>query len=191
MARSKEFDRDAALESAMNVFWDKGYAATSLEDLVTAMNIGRQSLYDTFGGKRELFEAALDRYMARSEDARACLATSKSPKRAIREVFESVIDEPIALQRRGCLGIHSTLELAPSDPAIAQRVARGQKKIENAFFAALERAQTLGEVGKAKDARALARFLTGALQGLRVAATSDPHGPILRDIVRITLAALD
>lgn len=191
MARTKEFDRDAALERAMQVFWGKGYAATSMDDLLKAMKIGRQSLYDTFGGKRALFEAALERYMARSEDARACLATTDTPTRAIRDVFEQVCREPAALQRRGCLGIQTTLELAPTDAAMARRIATGQRKIEDAFHAAIERGQQLGDIPRHKDARALARFLTGALQGLRVAATSEPHGAILRDMVRITLQALE
>ncbi|NVB80284.1 MAG: TetR/AcrR family transcriptional regulator [Kofleriaceae bacterium] len=191
MPRTKEFDRDAALERAMQVFWGKGYAATSLDDLLKAMGIGRQSLYDTFGDKRQLFVAALDRYMAQSHEARDCLATSPTPKQAIREVFEQVVREPEALQRRGCLGIHTTLELAPTDPTIAKTIAAGQKKVEQAFHAALERAKELGEIPRSKDTRALARFLTGALVGLRVAATAEPHGAIVRDMVRITLQALD
>ena len=62
MARTKEFDRDAALDRAMHVFWKKGYEATSLPDLLQAMGIARQSLYDTFGEKHALFMAALERY---------------------------------------------------------------------------------------------------------------------------------
>lgn len=62
MARTKEFDRDAALRSAMGVFWTRGYAATSTEALLAAMNIGRQSMYDTFGDKQRLFREALDLY---------------------------------------------------------------------------------------------------------------------------------
>jgi TetR/AcrR family transcriptional repressor of nem operon len=191
MPRTKEFDRDAALERAMQVFWGKGYAATSLDDLLKAMGIGRQSLYDTFGGKRELFDAALERYTDRSHETRRCLATSASPKKAIREVFEAILREPEAQQKRGCLGIQTTLELAPNDPVIARRIAAAQRKVEDSFHAALERAKELGELPRGKDTRALARFLTGALQGLRVAAATEPRGAILRDIVRVTMQALE
>ena len=62
MARQKEFDREEALDRAMAAFWSKGYAATSIEDLVAHMGIQRGSLYGTFGDKRRLFLAALDRY---------------------------------------------------------------------------------------------------------------------------------
>ncbi|MEA2965178.1 MAG: TetR/AcrR family transcriptional regulator, transcriptional repressor for nem operon, partial [Alphaproteobacteria bacterium] len=59
MARPREFDRDEALERAMSVFWSKGFAATSTSDLVEAMQIGRQSMYDSFGDKRALYLEAL------------------------------------------------------------------------------------------------------------------------------------
>jgi len=61
VARPKAFDRAQALQAAMQVFWVKGYEATSLEDLLAAMEIGRQSLYDTFGDKRRLYLEALTR----------------------------------------------------------------------------------------------------------------------------------
>jgi TetR/AcrR family transcriptional repressor of nem operon len=62
MARHKEFDRDAVLHKAMEVFWSRGYGATSIQDLVKHMGINRQSLYDTFGDKHALYLQALDRY---------------------------------------------------------------------------------------------------------------------------------
>ena len=65
MARTKEFDVDAALDRAIELFWAQGYEATSLNDLLDHMEIGRQSLYDTFGDKHALFLAALDRYRAK------------------------------------------------------------------------------------------------------------------------------
>jgi TetR/AcrR family transcriptional regulator, transcriptional repressor for nem operon len=66
MVRPKEFDRDVAVERAMSVFWSKGYAATSTDDLLQAMQIGRQSMYDTFGDKRRLYVEALERYQLES-----------------------------------------------------------------------------------------------------------------------------
>ena len=62
MARQKEFDLDVALDKATQLFWEKGFESTSMQDLVDAMGINRASLYDSFGGKKELFEASMDRY---------------------------------------------------------------------------------------------------------------------------------
>jgi len=114
-----------------------------------------------------------------------------SAKRAIREIFEGIANESAKDKRRGCLGVLTTVELAPHDPEIAKLIAGRQRALEELFFRALERARATGEVAKTKDARGLARFLVGAMQGLRVAASGDPTSPALRDIVRYTLQTLD
>ena len=114
-----------------------------------------------------------------------------SVKRAIREIFEGIANESAKHKRRGCLGVLTTVELAPRDPEIAKLIAGRQRALEELFFRALERARATGEIAKAKDARGLARFLVGAMQGLRVAASGDPASPALRDIVRYTLQALE
>ena len=67
MARTKEFDRIEVLDRATDLFWEKGYESTSMQDLVETMGIGRASLYDTFGSKQELFAEVLERYADRLE----------------------------------------------------------------------------------------------------------------------------
>ncbi len=192
MARTKEFDREEALDRAMQVFWDKGYEATSLSELLEAMGIARQSLYDTFGDKHALFLEALERYETQRLDRmRSCLEVAPSVIRAFREVFEGIVDESEAAKRRGCMGVSAVVELAPNDPELAKRSAARQRSLEAIFFRALEQAREKGELAASKDTRALARFLVGALQGLRVSATADPKSTALRDIARISLQALE
>jgi TetR/AcrR family transcriptional repressor of nem operon len=96
MARPKEFDKDEALQKAMNVFWCRGFEATSMQDVVDAMGIKRQSLYDTFGGKHQLYLAALDRYRA-EQDAKllALLGTPGPVKEKLRKLFYEVIEVSI------------------------------------------------------------------------------------------------
>ncbi|HEY3801014.1 MAG TPA: TetR/AcrR family transcriptional regulator [Kofleriaceae bacterium] len=191
MARTKEFDRERALDRAMHVFWRQGYAATSLPDLLRAMGIGRQSMYDTFGDKHALFLEALARYIGRTDATRACFEQASSVRRAFRDMFEAILDEHDADKRRGCFGIHSAVALAPHDKRVAKMIADRQRELEDVFHRALERARASGEIAAAKNARGLARFFVGALQGLRVAATADPSSPALRDIARVSLATLD
>ena len=106
MARTREFDREEALDRAMHVFWDKGYEATSLSDLLDAMGIARQSLYDTFGDKHALFLEALDRYEThRLGQLQSCLETAPSVTRAFRDMFEGLVDESESVKRRGCMGV--------------------------------------------------------------------------------------
>jgi TetR/AcrR family transcriptional repressor of nem operon len=191
VARTKEFDREHALDRAMHLFWERGYEATSLAELLAAMAIGRQSMYDTFGDKRALFLAALRRYIDRAEVAHACLERASSVKRAIRDLFESIAHERPKDQRRGCLGITTSVELAPHDPEIAKLLAARQRVLEDHLYRALDRGRSTGELGRDKDPRELARFLVAALAGLRIAATTDPGSPALHDIVRVTLQVLE
>ena len=192
MARPKAFDRAQALQAAMQVFWVKGYEATSLEDLLAAMKIGRQSLYDTFGDKRALFMEALVQYRELLEGyLRGCLADAPTVKAAFRRLFMQVVDEPEAHQRRGCLLINSAVELAPHDPETAQFVVAYQRATERLFRRSLELAQERGELAADRDARALARYLVSAIQGLRVMAKADPNRAALRDVVGVALGVLD
>ncbi|MDB5219142.1 MAG: Transcriptional regulator, TetR family protein [Myxococcaceae bacterium] len=192
MARAKEFDREEALDKAMNVFWSKGYEATSMADLLDAMGIGRQSLYDTFGDKHDLFLEALARYEElRGAPLRSCFDSAASVRGAFQDLFMGFVRETEAQQRRGCFSVNTAAELAALDPKAAKVVQASQRGLEALFFKALSRAQRDGELPASKDPRALARFLVGALQGLRLTAKADPRSPALRDIARITLAALD
>src|SRR6201986_4496734 len=114
MARHKEFDRDEALQKAMEVFWSRGYEAASIQDLVEHMGINRQSLYDTFGDKHSLFLQALDRY--REVEGRklfGLLEQSGSVKRALRQGFEVVVEGSLGGgERRWCCVGNATSELA-------------------------------------------------------------------------------
>ena len=192
MPRTKEFDRETALDRAMHVFWDKGYEAASLPDLLAAMGIARQSLYDTFGDKHALFLEALARYESvRGAELRSCLESAPSVRRAFRDIFLAIVDETFAEKRRGCLGVSAIVELAAHDADVAEAIAARQRSLEAVFFRALEQGRESGEIPPAKDTRALARFLVAALQGLRVSAAALPEPAALRDIAEITLRALD
>lgn len=92
MARTREFDEDQVLDAAMQLFWEKGYEATSLSDLTSRMGIQRPSIYSTFGDKKELFEAALRRYtMSRASDIRNKLQSHSSVKESFSIFFADVV----------------------------------------------------------------------------------------------------
>jgi TetR/AcrR family transcriptional repressor of nem operon len=96
MPRTKEFDYDRALDEAIRVFWDKGYEATSIQDLVNATGVNRASLYQSFGGKRELFQKALERFQSADEQSFTCLSAGAAPGlEKIRRVFHEVARQDI------------------------------------------------------------------------------------------------
>ena len=192
MARPREFEHDVVLDRAMRIFWSRGYEATSVQDLVDHMGIQRGSLYATFGDKRALFLAAIDRY-DRMVTAKllAVLDEPASGMEAIRRFFRLKIDWAGAANRpRGCLVTNSATELASRDRRTTSRVAAVFTKIEAAFERAVVRAQKAGEIDPTRDPRALARFLTSSAQGLSVMAKTFPGRAVLEDIVEVILTVL-
>ena len=193
VARPKEFERDVVLDRAMHVFWSRGYEATSIQHLVDRMGIQRGSLYDTFGGKRALFLAAIDRYdHVVTARLLAALDETASGTDAIRKFFRLKVELGAEPRRpRGCLVTNSAAELASRDRGTATRVGAVLAKIEAAFHRAVVRAQKAGEIDRTRDPRALARFLTSSAQGLSVMAKTFPEPALLDDVVTVVLAALE
>jgi len=193
MPRQKEFDREAALDRAMSAFWTKGYAATSVEDLVARMGIQRGSLYATFGDKRSLFLSALDRYQrVVTRELFDALEAPGSGLEAIRRFFRLRVEGSLDRSRPpGCLVTNSAVELARGDRGAAAKVGGSLAKLEAAFLRALERARAQGELAATRDVRALARFLTSSAQGLSVMAKAFPERAVLEDVVAVVLASLE
>ena len=190
MARRKEFDKEEVLEKAMETFWRYGYEATSVQNLVENMGINRGSLYDTFGDKHSLFQAAIAHYeQTVVKKAISRLEASGASKQAIIDHFYDLIERAVTdSQRRGCLMTNSAVELSPHDPDTASRIAANLQRIESAFKKALVRAKEQGEISSKHDINALASFLTCNLQGLRVISKIKPDREFLRDIAGVTLS---
>jgi TetR/AcrR family transcriptional repressor of nem operon len=194
MARPKEFDPAEVLEKAMHVFWHKGYEATSMEDLLSAMNINRGSLYDTFGDKHELFLKAMDRYCAGGGIGnRISILNEPGPalpliRRFIDAMLEFALSDPL---RRGCLITNTVMELAPHEKGIARKVSGRLQMAEEAFFKLLSRAKQEGELAKDKDPRALARVLVMMMQGTIVMVKAGTPADVVRQTARTALSILD
>ncbi len=190
MVRVKAFDPDQALDAAMRMFWQRGFEATSMRDLLDGMSIGRGSFYDTFGDKRTIFLACLDRF----EKIRTSWIneTLESPGlEGIEEVFRRTIEGLVEFEpRRGCLLANTAVELAPHDPEVAARISSYIQRTEAAFEGALIRARAAGEIPPHSDTTALARFLVNNLHGMRVLARAGAERASLEDIARVALGVL-
>ena len=166
MARAKEFDREVVLERAMEFFWAQGYEAASMRELLDTMDIGRQSLYDTFGDKHSLFLASLQHYYEKGmRTVVAQLAAPDGGLSAIEEYFDGMARRMSTKPYRSCLLINSAIELAPHDPEVAAIVNRFVKKLRKGFAKALEVAQRKGEA-RIDDIDAVAWHLTNSAMGL-------------------------
>ncbi|GAQ56422.1 TetR/AcrR family transcriptional regulator [Streptomyces acidiscabies] len=195
MARTKEFDPDAALQSALDLFWRRGYEATSMADLVEHLGIARASIYATFGSKHDLYLKALDRYSDLNLSFLVRELAAPGPalpgvRAVVRRFAAEATGDPD--RRRGCLIVNTAAELAPHDPAAARLVEAGWEQLETLLHSALVRAQAQGELTQDRDPRALARMLLVFLQGLRIIgkASTDPTARV-RDAVEQALTLLD
>ncbi|MER5625767.1 TetR/AcrR family transcriptional regulator [Streptosporangium sp. NPDC002544] len=191
MARTKEFDPDAVLQRAMELFWEKGYEATSMTDLVEHLGIGRASLYATFGGKRELYLKAYDRYLENGVDFVDLLSQPGPVLPAVRALVERYAEEAAQDElRRGCLVVNTAVELAPHDQTLARRVEASWDFVEATLTSALARARAQGELAAEKNPRALARFLLTLMQGMRVIGKGSRDPARLRDTAEQALSVL-
>jgi TetR/AcrR family transcriptional repressor of nem operon len=191
MARPREFDRAEALKQALAVFWEKGYEATSTDDLVRAMGIGRQSMYDTFGDKHLLYLEALRLYETNSgAELFKRIYENSSPFVAICDYICSIADGTSAERVRGCFFVNATNELAPSDPDVAAAIHASSVRCEAAFERILREAKQRGEVARCVDARVAARFLFSTIRGLRVSAKAGVEPEDLRAIATMALSSL-
>src|SRR5260370_3440977 len=152
MARTKEFDPDKALKIAVNVFWRLGYEHTSLETLMRAMGISKQSLYDTFGDKRSIYFRAMSRYR---DDTNASLrklfAKEKSVRKGFAKIFQAMIRENKAQHERGCLLMNTNLSRAVADVEVREFLRDNQKQVEEIFITAFLYSQQLREIVTKKN----------------------------------------
>jgi len=164
---NKSFDRDEVLEKAMNLFWEQGYEATGVTQLLEHTGIGRQSLYDTFGDKRSLFVESLNHYFrTRIGPLMAQLRAPGSPRENLLQTFRFA-EKTIARQDfHGCMIGNTTAELTERDPEVKVLVRGYLDAMEDAFCELLERGQEAGEFHDGIDARDLARVFVHTMQGL-------------------------
>lgn len=194
MARTREFDEEKVLDAAMQLFWEKGYEATSLSDLTSRMGIQRPSIYSTFGDKRELFETSLRKYtMARAAEMRTRLAGIASVKEAFRTFFVEIVDEEYNAERlsRGCFCINTMVELAPHDEKFEILTREHQMYLSVIFQENIERGMRSGELNPSLDAKAVAQALIVSLIGLTVFMKSRPNRSFIENSIRVTLSLLD
>ncbi|MEV7805918.1 TetR/AcrR family transcriptional regulator [Microbispora sp. NPDC088329] len=192
MARTKEFDPDVALGRALNLFWRRGYEATSMADLVEHLGIGRASLYATFGGKHDLYVKALERYAQMCDPNLVEMLSQPGPALpAVRALVERYTEDSIRdPDRRGCMVVNAATELMPDDEPVARLVEASWTSLETALTSALIRARAQGEISADADPRALARFVLVFLQGLRVMGKSRGDPARIRDAAAHALAML-
>ena len=193
MARTKDFDENEVLSKAIQVFWCRGYNATSMQDLVDALGISRSSLYDTYKDKHTLFIQALERYQKEgNQQIQAIIDQNDSAKNTIINLLKLTIsDSACVKEQKGCFMVNAEVEVAPHDAEVNKIVCSNDQYMEEVFYQVIKRGQDNGELKNKQDARALARFIFNAVKGMRVTAKSSPDRSIFDDIIKLTVSALN
>nr|WP_274609837.1 MULTISPECIES: TetR/AcrR family transcriptional regulator [unclassified Pseudomonas] len=192
--RPKEFDPEQIADAAMQVFWQRGYAATSIQDLVEGTGLSRSSLYNAFDSKHGLYTCALKRYQERSNANIALLAQDAPAKELVRQLLLRIVDDELDdTQRLGCLAANAALEVAGQDPEVAELVAQNFRRVEAALERVLRRGQEQGDIDPDKNPRALASFVVCTVQGLRVlgkGSAADERRERLSNVLEVVLKSL-
>jgi len=191
MSRTKRFSERDALEKALDVFWQRGYQGVGLSELLNEMGIARQSLYDTFGNKRQLFIKTIELYRdTRLAGALALLEREGSPTQNVKEVVRFFEQLALDKRARGCLVANSLVEVGSRDPEVRELLTETLGVLEKSISKALLRAQRAGELPKGRSPRAIARALTNALIGMAVTGKLGHSRAAVHDIYAGTLTML-
>ena len=165
MARNKAFDPQERLEKAQELFREKGYSATSMQDLVEGMQLNRASIYDTYGDKYALFQQCLQNYAKdKLSGFQQCCKNDCSPLAAIEHIMRKTLSS--CQEGKTCLMVKTSFELASMDEGIREMVQQEAKQSIGILQELLENAQEIGEISREKDPATLAQFLYASFSSL-------------------------
>ncbi len=172
MARTKEFNKAEILEKAKQLFWKQGFHATSIQNLVDHLGINRASIYDTFGGKNELYEAAFLAY--REENLtfmQQRLSKFDSVKKALKSLFREIIKIAIDdKDRKGCFVINCTTEYLPKHESILVELVSNKGAFQEIISKSLQEGKSKGEIDSKLNIKDTSAYLFSLLSGLQISA---------------------
>lgn len=189
--RPKVFDREAALDKAMTLFWQHGYEATSLSHLVEATGAKAPTLYAEFTNKEGLFRAVLDRYISQfaTRHQAELFCDEKRVEQALLDYFTAVATCFTSKETpSGCFLINTSAALAASSNEIAETLKSRHAMQEAALLHFLEQRQQRGDIPATTSLRPVAQFLNCVIQGMSVSAREGASQEMLLQITRTTLA---
>jgi len=191
MGRPRNFEADAVVERAMEEFWSHGYANTSPARLAEATGVGKGSLYNTFGSKRQLFDHALARYGRMGAELAERLLSRPGTTRErigayLRESVDCDVTRPI---RRGCMAVNTATELGGHDLEITRALRAIEERIVAVLAARIDQGRRDGDVDSGVDAQATAKFLFTTSAGLRIMAKTNDASALHR-IIDVALTTL-
>ena len=166
MARNKEFILEEKLEKAKNTFWEKGYASTSMQDLVESTGLNPGSIYGTFGNKHDLFLDSLKVYCNEllAEYKTASGNTTDSPLESLKAIVKKAIDFSFT-SNKACMVVKTSFELAPDDVKALAIIKNQTDDLVKMMTDLIKAAQEIGEINPDKDPEISATFIISSFAG--------------------------
>ncbi len=189
----KHFDPDEALETVVRLFWRQGVASTGIQDVVTATGLNRSSLYATFGGKQELYRAALRRYMEqRSQPALRRLVEDDRGLPAIADFFAALIEARCSGEyaRWGCMVSNAHAGAEQGDPEVRALLDQHHERLRDALSTVLTTAEADGRLAPGTDPATAAELLALLAYGVNLRSRAGADADTLRHTVTVALDAL-
>jgi TetR/AcrR family transcriptional regulator, transcriptional repressor for nem operon len=186
MPKVKLFKEEEVLDTITQLFWTKGYNGTSIDELVNASGLSRSSLYDTFGGKHDLFLKSLQHYLQQTNNTlKQELQNITSPKKKIEQFFRYAVTDILNdKKRKGCFMVNSSTELCNVDKKVAGITVNNMQNVTAQFTQWIKEAQKAGEILNTQPAATLAISLYASFCGMRVLGQSSPDKKLLDDVVK-------
>lgn len=188
MARPREFDETEAMNSAVAVFHAKGYGASSLIDLLSAMKLSKSSLYNSFGTKHELFLSALDHYTHMNEKNLETLIQGKSTAREkLEAILTALVTASNEADNRGCFLHNSAIEVLPGDDLALEKIRHGLARFKEFYINIIQDGQAKGEISDRHDADTIADFLLSFILGFRSFSRAVNDEARLKNLVKMAM----
>jgi AcrR family transcriptional regulator len=189
--RPRKFDEDTALDAAMLVFWEKGLAATSLDDLALGMGMNRPSIYNAFGNKESIYRAALARFTAALDEGLQQLLDAPQLEKGLVAFYDQAIDLYCAHSPPlGCLMICTAPDSAITHPNVGEDLGKMLRKLDEGFSRRLQRARDDGDIARELKPLETAKLLQATLQTLAIRARAGESRNSLRKLARFAVKVL-
>src|SRR5258707_2509887 len=183
MARPKEFNQERVVKKVIRVFTQQGFAAPSTDELMRAMDVGRQSMYDTFGDKRALFLKALEMYV--TESVHSITVELERPGSALAAVQNALVtfaQRKDLSSAEGCMGLNAISEFGQRDADVTRITRNAARRQRQTLVRVLTRAKKQREIRSDADLDSMADFFESTLAGIRMAAKACKSRQALRNI---------
>ena len=189
--RQKNFDPDKARLKAMYLFWQKGYATCSMDDLLNETGLSRSSFYNTFGNKRDLYTSILDHFGQLSLITYKSLHTNKPMPDALNDLFQLIFFSPAVNLEDGCLLVNTILEQQGNDEDLVKIASEKLTHVEQELALFFERSQSSGQLKSTLSPHQLAAYFMTVIKGLRVAAREGKSSSELQASIKTAMLILE